>query len=302
MDKKILVFIGVSIISAFAARAEDPANDLTGTLAKVRETGSIVLGYRKASFPFSYVNSRFQPEGYTKDLCDKIMDDLKARLEMSGLKVDYLMVTPQNHLSMLKEGVIDMECGTTGNSVARNYDVSFSVNYFVSDIRMLSRYDSNINTLDDLNEQTVVTTVGSLTHDFFAKNLDITQRKINVYYGYDHNESLLMLKTGYAVAFFLDDVVLEGLIKTSRDPNAYKISDISFGKKYYVILFRKGDEMMKKFVDKSLSDLMTSGQVEAIYNKWFMKYLPSTGVEFNRPMRHDMWKIFLRPTDAIPNN
>ena len=200
---------------------------------------------------------------------------------------------------MLKEGVIDMECGTTGNSVARNYDVSFSVNYFISDIRMLSRYDANIKTLDDLNEQTVVTTVGSLADDFFTKNLNIAQRKINVYYGYDHNESFLMLKTGYAAAFFLDDIVLEGLVKTSRDPNAYKLSDISFGKKYYVILLRKGDEMMKKFVDKSLSNLMTSGQAETIYNNWFVRYLPSTGVEFNRQMRHDMWRILLQPSDDI---
>jgi len=288
-----------SVILAIGATSASTAiaQELTGTLKKIKDSGTITLGIRESSIPFSYLDDSQKPIGYSIDLCNKVVDSVKKKLKMPSLKVQMNPVTSQTRIPLMTNGTIDMECGSTTNSVERQKQVAFSVAHFVTSVRMAVKANSGIKSLSDLNGKSVVTTSGT-TSDRYIKQTE-QGKKIDVknLYGKDHAESFLMLESGRAVAFVMDDVLLAGLIARSKTPKAFAIVGPALSVEPYGIMMRKDDPQFKKVVDDTLSGLMKSGEINKIYSKWFTAATPPKGVNLNLPISPKLRDAFKNPTD-----
>jgi glutamate/aspartate transport system substrate-binding protein len=295
----------ISLLCLLVFFSASRAQELTGTLRKIKHSKNITLGYRFYSSPFSFVDTLGLPVGYAKDLCDRIAVEIKERLKLPDLSVKYYPVTPRDRVTLVQNGIVDMECGSTSVSLERKETVSFSIPYFVTDIRILSRVDSGITSIDDLKEKRVVitmdTTLGERVSERISNKAGNTENMIP-HYERNHAESLMMVKTGFAVAFIMDDVILASLLANSKDPRAYTISDESLDTECYAIMLRKGDEMMKKFVDEALEKLMRSGEAEKIYNQWFLRPIPPRDVNLNLPMSVELRRVFSHHRESLNGN
>src|ERR1700690_4318231 len=215
--------MSLALVAAFcAARAR--AEELTGTLKKVRETGTITIGYRDSSIPFSYLDDNQKPIGFAIDICRKIVDAVKAELKLDKLAVEFNPVTSSTRIPLLANGTIDLECGSTTNNADRLKQVAFTNTHYLTATRFVSKKSSKLNSIEDLKGKTVVSTSGTtnikqLTETNAARNLGI-----NIVPAKEHAESFLMVETDRAVAFVMDDIVLAAFIAGSKDPSAYAIS------------------------------------------------------------------------------
>jgi glutamate/aspartate transport system substrate-binding protein len=273
------------------------AEELTGTLKKIKETGAITVGHRESSIPFSYLDDQQRPIGYAMDLCMKIVDAVKAELKMPGLKVNLQAVTSSNRIPLLQNGTIDLECGSTTNSVQRQQQVSFGPTYFVINVTAAVKKSSKINSLADLNGKTISTTSGT-TSVPLLKTYEKTQNaEIKEIYGKDHAESFLLMADDRSAAFVMDDILLAGLIANSKNPAEYKIIPESLRQEPYSMMLRKDDPQFKALVDKTIGGVMKSGDIEKIYAKWFTSSVPPKGINLNFPMTPAIREAFKNPND-----
>ncbi len=203
------------------------AQALTGTLKKVKELGAITVGYRESSIPFSYLDDRQQPIGYAMDLCMKIVDAVKAELKLPNLQVKLQPVTSSNRIPLLANGTIDLECGSTTNSVQRQQQVAFGPTYFVINVTAAVKKSSNIGSLADLNGKTISTTSGTTSVPLFKAYKRTETANVKEIYGKDHAESFLLMADDRAAAFVMDDILLAGQIANSKTPSAFRILDES---------------------------------------------------------------------------
>lgn len=217
---------------------------------------------------------------------------------MPRLVVDYKVVTSSTRIPEILAGNIDMECGTTTNSVKRQEQVGFSINYYATEVRMAVKVDSKINNLDALNGKAVVTTSGTTTDKYIKmneKNLAINVQNV---YGKDHADSFAMLSSGRAAAFVMDDNILAGLIAKSSTPKVFAIVGPVLSTEPYGIMLPKGDVAIKVIADKVVLDLWKSGKMDAIYKKWFMSPVPPLNAILNMPESESFKKLKAKPTDA----
>jgi len=288
-----------AIIAALAAFAVAlPALAQEGTLKKIKDSGSITIGHRDASLPFSYYDDKQQPIGYAMDLCAKIVDAVKAELKMPGIKTNYQLVTSANRIPLMANGTIDLECGSTTNNVARQEQVWFTMTHFVTANRWVAKKSAKLKSLQDLKGKTIVSTAGTtnikqITEINAAQNLGM-----NIISANGHPEAFQMVETGRAVAFVMDDILLAGLVAQSRSPKDYEISSIALSVEPYGIMLRKDDKAFKELADKALSQVYKSGQVNAIYSKWFQKPVPPKNVNLNLPMSPALKKVMANPTSS----
>lgn len=293
--RKTLTVIALSLSAAGLAL---PAHaQLTGTLQKIKDSGAITLSYRESSVPFSYLDAQQKPVGYAVDLCAKVVDAVKAELKMPNLQVNYQPVTSQNRIPLLQNGTIDLECGSTTNSVARQQQVAFSVAYFITSVRMGVRKDAGIKDIGDLDGKPVVTTTGTTSDQLIKQNEKGKTIDVKNIYGKDHADSFLMVESGRAAAFVMDDILLAGLIASSKNPAAFDIVGPSLRDEPYGAMIRKDDTAFKALVDKTLVGLMKSGEAEKLYKKWFMNPIPPRNVNLNFPMSPVLKAAFENPTD-----
>lgn len=273
------------------------AQEATGTLKKIKDSGTIVLGVRESSVPFSYLDDKQKSVGYSIDLCMKVVDSVKKQLKMPNLQVKTTPVTSQTRIPLMTNGTIDLECGSTTNTMERQKQVAFSVAPYVTSVRMAVKANSGIKSLDDLNGKRVVTTTGTTSDRYIKQNE--RGKKINVtnLYGKDHAESFLMLESGRADAFVIDDVLLAGLIAQSKNPQNFVIVGPALSVEPYGLMLRKDDPQFKGVVDKTLTALMKSGEINKIYAKWFTNPIPPKGVNLNLPMSLKLQEAFKKPTD-----
>jgi len=289
--------VTLTALLAAALIAPAAAQELTGTLKKVKETGTFTVGHRESSIPFSYLDDKQQPIGYAMDLCLKVVDAVKAELKLPNLKVNLQPITSSNRIPLLQNGTIDMECGSTTNSVARQQQVSFGPTYFVINVTAAVKKSSNIGAIVDLNGKTVSTTTGTTSVPLIksyekAKHIDVKE-----IYGKDHAESFLLLADDRVVAFVMDDILLAGQIANSRSPADYKIINESLRAEPYGPMIRKDDPQFKALVDKTLTALYKSPEMERIYNKWYMSPIPPKGINLNFPMTPALKADFANPND-----
>jgi len=283
-----------AVLGLFCAQAV--AQD--GTLKKIKDTGSITIGHRDASLPFSYYDDKQQPIGYAMDLCHRIVDAVKKELKMPKLETKYQLVTSANRIPLMANGTIDLECGSTTNNIARQEQVWFTMTHFVTANRWVSKKSAKLKTLQDLKGKTIVSTAGTtnikqITEINAAQNLGM-----NIISANGHPEAFQMVETGRAVAFVMDDILLAGLAAQSRSPKAYEISSVALSVEPYGIMVRKDDKAFKAVVDKAMTQIYKSGQINAIYSKWFQKPVPPKNINLNLPMGAAMKKVVANPTDS----
>jgi len=288
----------ISILFAAGAVAGTvQAQELTGTLKKIKDTGTITVGHRESSVPFSYLDDKQQPIGYAMDLCMKIVDAVKTELKLPNLKVSLQPVTSSNRIPLLQNGTIDLECGSTTNSVARQQQVAFGPTYFVINVTAAVKKSSNINSLADLGGKTVSTTSGT-TSVPLLKNYEKTKHvEVKEIYGKDHAESFLLMADDRANAFVMDDILLAGQIANSRNPNDFKIIQESLRQEPYSMMLRKDDPQFKALVDKTITGVMKSGEIDKIYFKWFQSPVPPKGININFPPTPAIRDAFKNPND-----
>jgi len=270
---------------------------LTGTLKKIKETGSIAIGYRESSIPFSYLDDRQQPVGYAMDLCMKVVGAVKAELKMPGLKVQLQPVTSSNRIPLMQNGTIDLECGSTTNSVERQKQVSFGPTYFVINVTAAVKKSSGINSLADLNGKTISTTSGTTSVPLIKKYEKTRSIEVKEIYGKDHAESFLLVADDRAAAFVMDDILLAGQIANSRNPSDYRIIPESLRQEPYSMMLRKDDPQFKALVDGTIGRVMQSGEIGRIYAKWFTSPIPPRGINLNFPMTPAIRDAFAHPND-----
>ncbi|OLU34995.1 glutamate/aspartate ABC transporter substrate-binding protein [Pseudomonas sp. PA27(2017)] len=274
------------------------AAELTGTLKKIKDSGTITLGHRDSSIPFSYYgDTSKQPVGYSHDLQLKVVEELKKELEMPDLKVRYNLVTSQTRIPLVQNGTVDLECGSTTNNVERQRQVDFSVGIFEVGTRLLTKKSSGVNDFEDLKGKNVVTTAGT-TSERLLKSMNAEKKMgMNVISAKDHGESFLMLESNRAVAFMMDDALLAGEMAKAKKPDDWHVVGTPQSFEIYGCMVRKGDEGFKKVVDKAISDTFASGEINDIYNKWFQQPVPPKGLNLNFPMSEQLKKLIAEPTD-----
>jgi glutamate/aspartate transport system substrate-binding protein len=292
----IKTLLGLTVAAA-AVLSSVQAAELSGTLKKVKDTGSITIGYRESSIPFSYLDNNGKPIGYAMELCGKVVDAVKAELHMPNLKVNYTPVTSSNRIPLLENGTIDLECGSTTNSVARQKQVAFGPTYFVINVTAAVKKDSGINSFEQLNGKTIVTTSGTTAVPLLKKYEKTKDMEFKEIYGKDHAESFLLMADGRAAAFVMDDILLAGQIANSKDPAAYKILPGSLRQEPYSMMLRKDDPEFKALVDKTIGGVMKSGEINTIYAKWFTSPIPPKGINLNFPQTPAIKEAFAHPND-----
>ncbi len=285
-------FMAVAVTSALLATPV-----MADTLQKIKETGTINVGHRESSIPFSYLDGNQKPVGYSMDLCNKVVEAVKKELKMPALVTKLTPVTSQTRIPLMTNGTIDLECGSTTNSLERQKQVAFGVTTFVSPVRMVVKADSGIKSLSDLNGKAVATTTGTTSDRYIKQNEKGQSIDVKNVYGKDHAESFLMVETGRAAAFVMDEVLLAGFIASAKNPKDFALAGPALSTEPYGIMLRKDDPQFKALVDKTLTDLMKSGEINKIYAKWFTSPIPPKNVNLNLPMNAQLQDAIKHPND-----
>ncbi|OAK66208.1 ABC transporter substrate-binding protein [Variovorax paradoxus] len=292
--RKLPLALGLTLAFACgAASAQDG-----GTLQKIKDSGFIQIGGRDSQIPFSYkLGSDSASIGFTNDICLKIVDAVKARLGLAKLDVRYTMLNSANRIPLLQNGTVDLDCATTTNTTQRQQQVDFAPSHFVTNITAAVRKDSGINTFADLNGKNVATVTGSTSIQLLRgvrKNGAIEVHEIA---GKDTSDGFLLLSSGRADAYVLDDVQLAGMIASAPNPGDYKILKESLRQEPYGIMLRKDDPQFKALVDETVTGLMKSGAIEQLYTKWFMSPIPPRNANLNFPMTDAVREIYKNPNN-----
>ena len=275
------------LLAASGARAQE----LTGTLKKVKDSKTVTLGYRESSIPFSYVNKVGEPIGYSIDLCNAVVDEVSKELEGVEIAVNYKKVTAETRIPAVKSGEVDLECGSTTANFERKKEVAFSPIFFVAGTKLLVPRSSGIGSYRDLRDKTVVVTAGTTNEAAVRTISDKQHLGINFLVGADHAESFAMLKEGKADAFATDDVLLYGLVATARLGDRYHVVGEYLSYDPYGLMYRKDDPDFAAIVDRTFSRLAQSRELVQRYNKWFQQRLP-TGETLDLPMSPQLEEIF----------
>jgi glutamate/aspartate transport system substrate-binding protein len=288
--------IGTAI--AVACLVSSTAIAQEGTLKKIKDTGTITIGHRESSVPFSYYDDKQQVVGYAMDLCNKIVDAVKKELKLAKLDVKLQPVTSATRIPLLANGTIDLECGSTTNNLDRQKQISYTITHFVTANRFVSKKSAKLKKVEDLKGKTVVSTSGTtnikqITEINTEKNLGL-----NILTAKDHAEAFLMVETGRAAAFVMDDILLFSLVATSKSPKDYEISADALSVEPYGIMLRKDDPAFKKVADAAMTAVYKGGEINRIYDKWFLKPIPPKGVNLNVPMGAAFKKVVAKPTDS----
>jgi len=272
--------------------------ELKGTLKKIKDTGSITLGHRESSVPFSYYDDKQQVVGYAMDLCGKIVEGVKRELKLDKLEVKLNPVTSATRIPLMANGTIDLECGSTTNNLERQKQVAFTITHFVTANRFVAKKAGNLTKLEDLKGKTVVSTSGTTNIKQINQLNAEKNLGLNILAANDHAEAFLMVETDRAAAFVMDDILLYSLVASSKSPGDYAISADALSVEPYGIMLRRDDPDFKKVVDGAMKALYASPDFLPIYEKWFLKPVPPRGINLNVPMSAAFKKVVANPTDS----
>ena len=284
-----------TVLSASAVLPAQAQESLT--LKKLKDTSSITLGHRESSIPFSYYNDQQQVIGYSQELMLKAVDGVKEQLKLAKLDTKLMPVTSANRITLVQNGTIDIECGSTTNNLERQKQVGFSTTIFVIGTKLMTKKDSGIKDFPDLAGKNVVTTAGTTSERLLRKMNEDKQMKMNIISAKDHGEAFLTLETGRAVAFMMDDALLYGEMAKAKKPGDWIVTGTAQSKEAYGCMVRKDDPEFKKVIDAALTKAMTSGDAEKIYAKWFMNPIPPKGLNLAMPLSDEMKALYKAPND-----
>ena len=289
----VVAFIALTTL-AVPVLAQEPG----GTLKKIKDSASIALGIRESSLPLSYLDDKQQPVGYHIDICNRIVDAVKAHLKLASVKITHTPVTSQNRIPLVTNGTVDLECGSTTNNEARQRQVAFAPTTFVTNVRMAVKKASGIKSLSELNGKPVATTTGTTSVQLMRAHEKGRHIDFKEVYAKDHADAFLMLETDRAVAFVMDDNLLAGLMVTSKNPNDYAIVGEVLNIEPIAIMLRRDDPAFKTVVDDAVKTMMKSGEIDKLYAKWFMSPIPPKSANLNFAMSDKLKELIKAPSDA----
>lgn len=285
-------------LALFALPGMLNAEELTGTLKKIKETGTITIGYRETSIPFSYLDEQNKPVGIAMDICAKVVDAVKKELKDDKIQTKYIAVTSSTRIPLIANGTVDLECGSTTNNAEREKQVSFTNSHFLSESKYVTKKSSNIKSIADLKGKTVISTAGTTNIKQANERNAADGLGMTILSAKDHAEAFLNVETDRAVAFIMDDILLAGLVANAKDPSLYVISSDAFSKaEPYGIIVPKGDPAFKKVVDDATAALFKA-EGPALYAKWFEKPIPPKNINLNLPLSPALKKQFENPIDS----
>ena len=296
MKNYVAAVVSLCLVAAVAPGAWG-ADQLTGTLKKIKDAGFISVGHRESSIPFSYYDDKNQVVGYSQDLVMMVIEAVKKKLNLPNLEVKLIPVTSQNRIPLIQNGTIDIESGSTTNNLERQQQVSFSDTMFIIGTRLLVKKDSGIKDFADLKGKNVVVTAGTTSERLIREMNEKNKMGMNVISAKDHGESFLTLQSGRVVAFMLDDALLAGERAKARKPEDWVIVGTPQSKEAYGMMIPKGDDDFKKLVDETIAQVETSGEATKLYQKWFQSPIPPKGLNLDLPLSDDMKELFKNPND-----
>ncbi|UIF86667.1 glutamate/aspartate ABC transporter substrate-binding protein [Cupriavidus sp. UYPR2.512] len=273
------------------------AEQLTGTLKKIKDTGVITLGVRESSIPFNYNLGGVRQVGYSYDINMKIVEAIKDQLKLPNLQVKEIPITSQNRITLLQNGTIDIECGSTTNNLERQKQVAFTNSIFIIGTRIMVKKDAGIKDWADLKGKNIVTTAGTTSERLLRKMNDDQKLGLNIISTKDHGQSFLTLESGRAVAFMMDDALLYGERAKAKNPADWIVVGKPQSRESYGCMIRKDDPQFKKLSDTVISGMMKDGSINTLYTKWFMQPVPPKGLNLDFPLSEDMKALFKTPND-----
>jgi len=290
--KKSLFVLAIAAAAVGSAHAQ--AND---SLAKIKGAGKVVIGTRDSSAPLAYTTGDGKYTGYHVEICNRIVDAIKADLKLPNLATEYTLVTSQNRIPLVTNGTVDLECGSTTNNATRQQQVAFAPTTYVTNVRIAVKVSSGITSIAQLNGKKVATTTGTTSVQLLRKHERATGVNFEEVFGKDHADSFLLLDTGRADAFVMDDNILAGNIVNAKTPADFKIVGETLSEEPIAIMYRKDDPGFKKVVDEAVKAMMKSGEIDKIYAKWFMAPIPPRNVSVNMPMTASLKNAIANPND-----
>lgn len=285
------------LLAGLAASSVAHAEDLNGTLKKIKDNGVIVVGHRESSVPFSYYDNNQKVVGYSQDYSNAIVDAVKKKLNLPNLQVKLMPITSQNRIPLLQNGTYDFECGSTTNNAERQQQAAFSDTIFIIGTRLLVKKGSDIKDFDDLKGKTVVVTSGTTSEILLNKLNDEKKLGMRIISAKDHGDSFRTLETGRAVAFMMDDALLAGERAKAKKPDDWVIVGTPQSKEAYGCMLRKDDAGFKTLVDDTIAQTQTSGEATKWFEKWFKQPIPPKNLNMNFELSADMQALFKAPND-----
>lgn len=258
------------------------------TLKKIADSNKITVSYREAAVPFSYLISPTKAVGFSLELTEAIIDDVRKKLKKPYLEVAYMPVSSKNRIPLLVNGTYDLECGSTNNNAARGKEVSFAISHFYTGTRLLTKKSSGIKNYADLAKKTVASTAGSTNEQVIRKYSADNNLDMQFILGKDYDDSLRLVENDQAVALALDDILLFGLMANSKNPASLEVVGDALQVEPYGCMLRKDDPEFKKLVDGTITRLMKSGEFTRLYTKWFASPIPPKGIILNLPMSEQL--------------
>ncbi len=287
----------VMTFAALGLVGQASAEDFTGTLKKIKDTGVISMGIRESSIPFSYYDENQHTVGYSQDIALRIVDAIKKAVGRSDLQLRMMPITSQNRIPLVQNGTIDFECGSTANTMARQKQVAFSDSIFIYGIRMVTKANSGIRDYPDLAGKTVVSTAGT-TDELMLRKMNAEKKLgMTVVSAQDHVQAFQSVADGRAAAFVMDDPILYGERAKAKNPNEFVVVGTPPGLETYGCMLRKDDPEFKKVMDDTIAQMQRSGEAEKLYDKWFNSPIPPKGINLKYPLSNEMRALFQNPND-----
>lgn len=287
----------IAIAAAFAATLCSSPVFAEDTLKKIKETGTITLGHRESSIPFSYYDDKQQVIGYSQELMLKAVDAIKSELKLAKLETKLMPVTSSNRITLIQNGSVDLECGSTTNNTERQKQVSFSNTLFIISTRLMTKKDAGIKDFQELAGKNVVVTAGTTSERLLRKMNEDKKMGMSIISAKDHGESFLTLETGRAAGFMMDDALLYGEMAKAKRASDWVVVGTPQSYEAYGCMMRKDDPAFKKVVDEALAKVMISGEAGKIYEKWFLQPIPPKGLNLAFALSDAMKSLYKAPND-----
>jgi glutamate/aspartate transport system substrate-binding protein len=264
--RKILLMVA-GLLAASIATAQAQSSD--PILDRIKQKKQISIGYREASIPFSFLNDERKPVGYALDICAKVVDAVKQKLEMSDLAVNFVAVNPQNRVALVANGTVDIECGSTVNTISRQSQADFSAAHFISATRLLVKTGSGLKEVEDLDGKAIALPINTTPERLIKGLIEEKKLKVKIVAVRDNSEGFLALSTGRADAFSTDDILLFGLRKSAPSPSDYEVVGRPLSFDPYGLMVQKNSTVFLSTVNATIARLIRSGEMQAVYAKWF---------------------------------
>lgn len=291
-----LLWLSVCLCLLAQAAKSQPLESVT--LRKIRDTGVIVVGHRLDSAPFSYLDGKLRPIGYSVDICRHIIQAIKTRVENPELEIKWVVVTSATRMPLVANGSVDLECGVTTNTLERQKTQAFSLTTFVAQTRLLSKSAAGVRGLADLSGQPVASTIATTSIQFLHQANMTQQLGLKILVGQDDRDAFRLLQSDRAMAYAMDDVLLRMLLLSVPNASDYVISEQAFTVEPYSIGLPRADAGFKALVDEAIAGLYRSGEIQALYRKWFQAAIPPHGLSLQLPMSEAFKRVIARPTDS----